>query len=343
MALVLQIIGGLVLLFILLVAAAFLFLRWKLRRLAKELGEMAGGGGMVGGPPTQLRLRRANASEWNADDVRSKAEVFDGLGYERISAYETPDMPGLKLMPFASKDQLSYALIYHLPGGMGVWCDIFTKYADGTSLTVTSAARGGELEHRPGNEKAYLPGSSPEQLHEIHKAKLAEKPVRPATIEGFARDFEQTYEEEMAWRATKGYSDEEIRAVAALDGDTYSEEVFSQTKEALHSESAAKLTEILHRKYMKESGLSAPDWEDQRGRIIIVHDRMTPADVADEVCNWVDLEDDDFDKAEKSQLDARTYMDELAATVAGGNGFKKAATLHDPVEADVWLASVEED
>jgi hypothetical protein len=338
MALVLQIIGGLVLLFVLLVVIGFLYLRWRIRRFARELGDLSMGG-MAGGPPTRMRLRPASPREWDAEEVQEKAKVFDDLGYDRISAYETPDMPGLKFMPFASRDQRAYALVYHQPGGLGVWCDIFTKYDDGTSLTVTSAGRGGELEHRPGNEKAYLPGSSPEQLHEVHRAKLQDKAVRPATIEGFAQDFERVYEEEMAWRASKGYSEAEIRAVAALDGETYNEEVFSSTKEALEAESRAKLTEILRRKYLAETGLSAADWEEQRDRLVIVHDKLTSVDVTEEAACWFDLDEELYEKSESSELPPREQMDWLNQLQPEEIRFRKVATFQYPIGADVWLAS----
>lgn len=337
MALVLQIIGGIVLLFVLLVVVGFLYLRWKIRNLAKELGNLAAEGGMAGGPPTRMRLRTASSSEWEREEVQSNVETFDRLGYERVSAYETPDMPGLKLLPYVSQDQKAYALVYHQPGGLGVWCDIYTKYADGSSLTVTSAARGGELQHRPGNEKAYLPGSSSEQLHEVHQAKLQDKPVRPATIEGFAQDFQKTYEDEMAWRAGKGYSEDEIRAVAALDGENYSEEVFNLTKESLDAESASKLTEIMRRNYLKESGLSAADWEDQRDRLVIIHDKLSASDVVEEAACWLDLDDDLYERAENSDLPPRELMDWLNESQPSATRLQKVATLYDPVTTDIWL------
>jgi hypothetical protein len=338
MALLLQIIGGLVLFVIVLALIAFFVLRWKLKKLAEALSGIPTVGNMAGGPPLRMRLRPADANEWDAFEVQENVAGLDRLGFERISAYESPDMPGLVFLPFASADQRSYALVYHQPGGLGVWCDINTRYQDGTSLTVTSAGRGGELEHRPGHEKAYLPGSSTEQLVEVHRSKQSDKPARPATIEGFANDFETAYEEAMAWRITKGYSDDEVRAVAALDGGSLSEDVLEQTRETLNSQAAAKLNEFIRRRYMEESGLTAVEWEDQRERLVIIHDRLTTEDVLEEVDSWLEVDEEEFEALSESTESPRLLMDRLNESQPASMKFRKLRTLHEPVEADVWLA-----
>lgn len=338
MSIVLQIIGGLVLFVILAMFVGFLLLRWKLRKLAGEFSaNMDGFANFSITPPTRVRLRPSSPSHWEAIEVLEEVAELDRLGFDRISAYETSDIPGLIFLPFASRDNRTYAVVYHQAGGMGIWSDIYTRYQDGTSLTVTSAPRGAELEHRPGREKAYLPGTPVGTLVEVHQAKISDRPVKSATIEGFANDFEQSYEEEMAWRFSKGYSDDEIRAVAALDGG-YSEDIMEQTREVMNTRAAEQLTEVLRRKYMAESGLTASEWEDQRDRIVIVHDKRTSEDVLDEVASFLDLGDELYEVAEESEKPPREFMDWLNESQAPDCKFKKVRTLHEPVEADIWLA-----
>lgn len=338
MSIVLQIIGGLVVLAILAIFLGFLWLRWKIRKLARELGtNLEGLGNFSGGPPPRVRLRASSPSHWEAEEVQEEVAELDRFGFDRISSYETPDIPGLIFLPFASRDNRTYAVVYHQAGGIGVWCDIYSRYEDGTALTVTSAPRGGELEHRPGREKAYLPGTPVGKLVEVHQAKISGRPVKPATIEGFANDFEQSYEEEMAWRFSKGYSDDEIRAVATLDGG-YSEDIMEQTREMMNTRASEQLTEVLRRKYMVESGLTASEWEDQRDRIVIVHDKQTSEDVLDEVASFLDLGDEPYEVDELVSKPPREFMDWLNESQAPDCKFKKVRTLHEPVEADIWLA-----
>lgn len=338
MSIVLQIIGGLVLVAILAIFLGFLWIRWKFRKLTRDLGaDLEGIMNFSAGPPARVRLRTSSPHHWNAAEVQEEVKELDRLGFERISSYETLDIAGLIFLPYVSQDNRTYAVVYHQAGGIGVWCDIYTRYEDGTALTVTSAPRGGELEHRPGREKAYLPGTPVGKLVEVHQGKISDRPTKPATIEGFASDFETAYEDEMAWRFSKGYSDDEIRAVAALDGG-YSEDVMEQTREAMNARAAGQLTEVLRRKYMEESGLSASDWEDQRERIVIVHDKRTSEDVLDEAASFLDLGDDLYEVAENSEKPPREFMDWLNEAQAPDCKFKKLRTLHEPVEADVWLA-----
>lgn len=335
MAIVLQIIGGLVLLTILAAVIGFLWLKWKLRKLAGDF--VSGMESFISGPPARMRLKTSSANHWNAKEVQSEVADLDQAGYQRISAYETPDMAGLIFLPFVSEDNRSYAVVYHQADGLGVWTDIYTKYEDGTSLTVTSAARGGELEHRPGREKAYLPGTPAAKLVELHQSKIGDRPARPATIEGFVQDFESTYEEEMAWRFSKGYSEDEVRAVAALDGG-YSQEIMDQTHEAINTRAAEQLTEVLRREYLKSSNLSAAAWEDQRDRIIIVHDKRQNDELLDEVSSYLDIGDELYEVDEAKEKPPREFMEWLNESQAPDCKFKKLRTLHEPTEADVWLA-----
>lgn len=338
MSIVLQIIGGLVLVAILAIFVGFLWIRWKFRKLTRELGSDLGGlMNFAASPPSRVRLRASSPSHWDAEEVHEEIAELDRLGFDRITSYETSDIPGLIFLPFASRDNRTYAVVYHQSGGMGVWCDIYTRYEDGTTLTVTSAPRGGELEHRPGREKAYLPGTPVGKLVEVHQAKISERPTKPATVEGFASDFEKSYEDEMAWRFSKGYSEEEIKAAAALDGG-YNEVVMERTRESMNARAAEQLTEILRRKYMEEGGLSASEWEDQRERIMVVHDKRTSQDVLEEAACYLDLGDDLYEVAEESEKPPREFMDWLNEAQAPDCRFQKVRTLHDPVEADVWLA-----
>lgn len=338
MSIVLQIIGGMVLVIILAMFLGYLWLRWKIRRLARELGtDLEGFSNFSATPPTRVRLKPSSPNHWEAKEVQEEVAELDRLGFDRISAYETSDIPGLVLLPFASQDNRTYAVVYHQAGGMGTWSDIYTRYEDGTSLTVTSAPRGAELEHRPGREKAYLPGTPIGKLVEVHHAKVSDRPIKPATIEGFVYDFEQAYQEEMAWRFGKGYSDDEIRAVAALDGG-YSDDILEQARDTMNAHAAEQLTEILRRRYVESSGLTAMDWEDQRDRILIVHDKRQSEDVLEEVACYLDLSDALYEIAEQSDKPPREFMDWLNQEQSPEAKFKKLLTLREPVEADVWLA-----
>ncbi len=342
MSVILQIIGGIVVAFILLIFVGFLVLRWKLKKLMRGLGDLADGPNLAGGPPMRMRLVATGPNAWEADELQSEVQAFDALGYQRISAYQSPDMPGLQFLPYADANENSYAVVYHQPGGMGVWCDLWTKYEDGSTLTVTSAPRGGELEHRPGNEKIYLPGSPIQQLSEVFSAKInPSKQCIRATIEGFASAFESGYAEEMTWRATKGYSDDEVRAVAALDGGEFSDEILQQTKESLNNQAAHQLNEVLRRKYLEEGGVSAAEWEDQRDRIVIVHGRLPIEDVIEEVSYWLDLGDELENLDENKDLAPREFMDWINESQAPDAKFRKLMTIYDPVEADIWLAPMD--
>jgi hypothetical protein len=96
----------------------------------------------------------------------------------------------------------------------GFWADFVEKYPDDTSITVTSASRGHELDHRPGHDKVYLKGVDVAALHDRFLAERRPKAPVVVTAGEFVRVFEQAYADEIAWRKDRGVTAGEVARVA---------------------------------------------------------------------------------------------------------------------------------
>src|SRR5262245_54529863 len=88
--------------------------------------------------PARLHLRRVESPGWtNPTAAQPQTAQLQELGFESSGAYLTDGMPGLRMAAYANPDQSTYALVYEHPQA-GVFADLVTFYADGTSLTYTT-------------------------------------------------------------------------------------------------------------------------------------------------------------------------------------------------------------
>jgi len=67
-----------------------------------------------------------------------------GLGFTDTGSYLVPDLAALRLHALSKPDDFAYAVVYEHDAA-GVWIDIVTRYQDGTSITYSTAKKGGEL------------------------------------------------------------------------------------------------------------------------------------------------------------------------------------------------------
>jgi len=138
--------------------------------------------------------------------------------FTKLGEYQIFEMPDVNLAAFFSARHTAAAILYEHPTA-GIWVDVCVEYESGESLTVSNAPAGGDLDHMPGQEKVYVPGSSVAALVEKVLATRKPEPCRTLTAESFPHVFQDHYAEEMRWRALRGGTTaEEIRRVAEASG-----------------------------------------------------------------------------------------------------------------------------
>ena len=214
MGIFLQILGALTLLILLLIVGGFFWIRYKLRTAIGDIAEGIAANAATSFPPMQISLRRQIESDWDeVDAVETLAASLRELGFHSAGSFEVEELP-VKLQAWILPDDAMYAVIYE-HALAGVYADIITEYAPHGALTVSSAPRGHELEHRPAYDKIYLRGASSEELCALMRRERRDGEYRAVSAGDFAARFEQFYADEMEWRCTQGgVSAAEIRRIA---------------------------------------------------------------------------------------------------------------------------------
>lgn len=337
MALFLQIIGFLFLLFLVLIVGAFLVIRWKLKQFVKGLEGLATDSFVT---PSRIRLvPEANLVWKDPTGARALLDDFRTLGFAEAGTFLVPELSALRLHALSKLDDAAYAVVYEHDQA-GVWIDIVTRYQDGTSVTYSTARQGGELDQRPGHSCTRDPEASPSALF---RRFLAERPRRPMETVGpdeFVERFEQHYADSMDWRnARGGPTEEEIRAIAEASGGDVSEETIKAIREQKRTEAMEGLREALHERFLKASTLSAGEWEDVRERLVIIHDQLTQAEVGQLFDQWVgDGEVSSSRPKEAVGTTAREFFAALVELAPASREFRMLGTVSDPLEADVYAA-----
>jgi hypothetical protein len=337
----LQILGLVLLAGILAVFGGLLLLGLKLRRAFREVKASLGQLSSSFGPqPATIHLEGPTSVEWaKGAEVRALADALPALGFHDAGQYSVEELPGLNVWPFVNPSESAYAVVYEHPAGP-VWMDFVTRYEDGTSLTTTSTSEGADLDHRPGHEKDYGPGLSPAQLHQRHLSRRAAGPMAPASAGAFQGAFERAYAEEMAWRNGRGGPTErEIRAIAARQGRTMTDEEVEEARKVMAAQAMDGLDEALRERFTETADLPPREWERVRDSLVFVHDKLTAELLDERVRDWIDEDDDGGSlPTVPDGVPARVAFAKFNASLPRAKRFEKIGEVDRPVAADVYRA-----
>ncbi len=310
--------GGMVLggvLGILLLYGLFKFGLWYLkRRLAAWATGLVEGLQNQVPVPARITLRSQGLLGAWKDVARVSHEIsaLKELGFEEIDSFTIDQMPGFHLAALVHPDGI-WGVVNEHPQA-GVWVDLNSRYADGSSFTVASAPETG-IDQHPRHRNVKVPGGDASALLD---RMLSERPAGALSLTGseFARCFEEGYAEVMDWRINRGGSTaEEVRAVAALTGRVVSDEEVALATQMERMQALAERERVLEELFLGQ--ISALEWERVKDRVIFVHDDLT--------------EEELFERVGCELPPGGTPR------LRAAGRFEKLGTVQGPVEADVLL------
>lgn len=346
MGLFLKILGALFLGLILVAVFGVLYLRYRIRKAFRGLGDALQSMTAAAQPAT-VHLDRAGSIDWQFDDgIREAAEPMQRLGFHDAGQYTIDEIPGVNLWAFVNPTEAVYAVVYEHPMA-GVAVDFVTQYEDGTGITYTTASHGAELDHRPGHDKVYLVEASTEDLYRKFLAGRPQGVRKAVSAQAFAAVFEEAYADDMAWRnARGGPTERELRAIAARSGIAMDEEEFAAAREMFTRQAIEGLEEPLRERFLEVTAIPAREWEELRDRLVFIHDRLSAEMLGEIAENWIGvLDEEDEDEASEGWKveieEGETARDAFARFNAGledGRRFVKVGEVDEPLEADAYRA-----
>ncbi|MGD9494959.1 MAG: hypothetical protein AB7Y46_01490 [Armatimonadota bacterium] len=331
MSLALQILGVIFVLLLLAVVVVILVIRQRIRGFVSDLGEM-----VAATPPLRVTLVPADQLSWGDEAaVRRYADPLPGFGFVNAGRYLVEEVADLKLLAFVHPQNDICAVVYEHPAA-GVILDMFTRYADGTTVTYTTTLQGGELRERPGHPKVRLPEADSEQLYRRMLADRSQGERVPVAPEEFAEAFEQAYAEEMDWRLSLGGANEdEILTVAETSGIEVLEEEVEATRRLQVLQAMGMLEDALREHFAEETAMSVAEWERVKDALVFIHEH-TSLDAARgsfEESTGEDLEA--WDQIPTAET-ARVLFAALNERLPAERRLRLVGTVSQPLEADVY-------
>lgn len=325
MEIALAILGVMAALFVVFMIIGTILLLAKYKRLAQTAS------------PPEIHLQSANEHKWkNTEKHASAAGFMRSKGFSDIGVFSIDEMPGVFLNGFVKTSAFEIAVIYEHPM-IDHWVDFVAYYADEGSISASNAPLGGELEHKPGQEKFYLPGSSTEEVHkkfvlETFKSERTRKQPIAASAQTFVELFERGYREEQDWRNAKGgASAEEIRRIAAASNMTVDNEMIEESRRVEERKAYEGLRKTLMKKLL--SKLDKPEDLNEE-QFVFIHDNLSPT-----LLREIFHRSQDYGNAGTLIKDfqaPRATFSTWNSTLPRTECFEKIAELDEPIEVDVY-------
>jgi hypothetical protein len=363
-------VGAVFLALILVVLAAYIWLRWKLRSWTEKLSSKMedfvrnfnpGVMGLVSVPPMRIKLSPATVAEAaHPDDLERITLELQALGFQRGELFNMGDIGGVCRAMFHPQHNLEAVVSDHLL--LSVWVEFVAWFADGTELTYSNAQQPSKLDPVPGHESRSFPGEQVAVLWERFKNDLPAKPRAAVDPKTFAERFEQAYRDEMDWRISRGgVTEDEIRRCGGTDDEGVNERLIQTVQSAWQMRIAQHFDEELRNAFLQGESMSLADYESQRNRLVFIHDHTAPEQLLMYTQAGLDDESDDEDDSDDGSgfddgahftqrikmrqrcqaASPRAVFRELLAARELRGDFRHIKALTDPCPADVYVASSE--
>jgi|GEM_PF-5386662 len=332
MGIVLQILGGIVLLIVALGVAAWLWLRWQIGRM-KKLAKM------MGGPvaPVRIHLEPVSEAVWrDPRQVERMAEEFAAAGFSRAGTYRLREVSEVVMAPFVAADGMAYGLITEHPMA-GVFAEVVQSSADGHMLTISQAKVTDQSPPPPHKTVIRRTGASVTELLSEYEAHRLPPPIAPHTAAGFPAAFEAAYHRDMTWAYEHGpLKGMNVEQISDLIGEDPDPETYRLLKQQNPLDYPDELEHRLRQTFLKQSGMSALEWDEMRDHIVLVHDRLSSDDLADMLADEVD-DEEIYTIAEKHARDsARDTFQQMVDRLNLSDRLDFLAHVDDPLPCDVY-------
>ncbi len=258
----LQILGGVLLTLVVIVALAIWFIKRKLKQFLQAPSQT---------DPIIIHLNEDLGADWLSDkSAKAYIEYLISEGFTPGTAYEIFELPDFRLIPYFSGPLI--AVIYH-HASLGVFIDIACETENGDEFTFSNAPFAGALDSRPNQHKDVDSSYSIDMLHNKAQELLQESSESFRIInEGeFRTYFENAYKQDQAWKARRGgITFKEFVKIAQQTGEKVNAEQMKEAFILTKEQELYQWQEAGLEHYQKQANISDEEFERDSHRLIFV-------------------------------------------------------------------------
>jgi hypothetical protein len=302
-----KVVGGIVAGVMLVVVILWTFIKYKIRQWLKPFNEIRN---LF---PSEIHLKAHDTLDWHnpvsMDQLDSDLRV---LGFQTVHCFTADETPGINMRGYFHLEQSVYACVYDQQNTTP-WIDYVIAFEGGRWLTVSNTQMPAFLERSPTMPIKRYKDQDAAALFESLLANCPNVPRLPVTADGFVTAVEDYFAQDAAWR--EEHADDQIHLQTALE------------------ESFLKVTQW-----------SAVQWNRDKERVCIVHNRLSDYEVSSLFEQGLFIKDEKHYEAQQKLAEEKTeQMEPIEAfqwlvNQMDGEKFEKLAVLDEPIKAVVFLA-----
>jgi len=259
---VLEIIGGLVLVIVVILFIVYVYFKVKYGKYLSV---------DVNNEPLSINLYKDASPDWLDDKgVKTIVNELEEIGYISGPAYCIYEMEDVLLQPFFKECMVAVVYSHKIAGH---WIDILIQEIEGGEYTFSNAPMGGGMEQRPECKKLFDSKAGVSELHGFAEEilKNSEAELLHMSETNFREYFESAYKKDIAWKNRKGgITFEEF-------SKTEKEAPFSNSKKSIEQAFVlTKLNELNHwheaslEEYRKANNIKDEEFWEVEQRLFIV-------------------------------------------------------------------------
>jgi len=299
--------------------------------------------------PQRLRLKQLEPFAWRKlSRGPQRVDSFGTLGFEELGGFGVDELPGARLFVMQHPGSGLLGLVNEHEQ-LGTWSDVL-MFVRGESqpILASSILRHVHFFLLPGSPKIHKHRATEQELsNAVKTAAGAEAAALKLTAGEFARLYEEAFAEAVDRRLLEPLADAELRRLLRDQcqpcGDTeLTDPEFERIKNQYPAAVANELRLVCAAQFLRETPLPASQWEQARGRILVIHERTPPRELTLRRIYGAHLT-----QAIKRRLrrhdgsrPPRQSFAEFNAALPAWERYKKLGEVTRPVPADIYRAPI---
>ena len=313
--------------------------RWYLYGLAASVNKF----------PSRIRLIPQPSFQWKKPDRAAQRVVeFHQAGFEDLGGFLVEELSCSRAFVLQHPGNGLFGMVVESQE-LGTWSDVmcFTQNQSQPVL-ASSLLKRGNFRLLPGDTKIDKPEAGVAELSDAVLTAAAGQPR--ITVTGavdFVEHYEHAFADAVDARLLEPLEEYELRRLVTERGQPccgeITEKEFAQVKKLLPLAIENELRLACGAQFLRETRMSAAEWQHATQRLLIVHDRTSLPRLAGPLIYGVFLTKlirRRLKGARRTQLPRETFAG-LNARLPTWQRYKKLGEVHRPVPADVYRAPIE--
>ncbi len=229
--------------------------------------------------PGRLTLKRLESFQWSKPDRGAKrVQAFRDAGFQDVAGFTIEELPCARVFLLWHTEK-SLAGMVHENQELGTWSDVAAfRRGQVQPVLASSVLKQAHFYLLPGDPKVHQADAGiAELVSAVELAWDSREQAELVMAENFPKLFEAAFAEAADARLLNPPEDYEVRRMVTERGnvcqESFDEKEFNHVKQLLPQAIENELRLVCSAQFLREAVVPASEWQQARGRLLVVHDR----------------------------------------------------------------------